>query len=315
MNLTLLALSLASTCVFASADNGTVALDVTPTDTASSSYFPKFDMSKYTSGMSKYTSGMTMPKMPSWEKDDATSTAPKEKKSIRKNLASAYQNVSASAAKAKEDLDKSEFTKSLATNWNKTKDYTERAAVLAGTKTIHSAVKAGNLEEVKRLISLGANPNKLNITTNHAPIHLAVKNCNIPMIEYLISVGADCNVRGGVQYRTPLHYSIDNCCDGNSTAVIEKLLSTGGLNLEITDFDGSTALSLAIKKDKEDYVKLLLEAGARILNVPNSQNENIKSMITEKFLKEIRPSASSLSSEIEISSDLATATANAVNIV
>lgn len=321
MNLSLLALSLASAGVFASETTSTVpptpinVVEQKPTKTSPWSMsgmkmptmpnmsIPKVDMSNIKSGMS----GM---KMPTWmhsssakKNDDVDTITPKEKNSIRSQL-----------SQARKDINDSRMAKGAGAYWKSMKESTARnaeiAAIQSGTKTIHSAVKAKNVAEVERLLALGANVNKVNVTSNHAPIHLAVKNCDNQMLTALIQNGANVNVRGGVHYRTPLHYAIEHCgcvdncanVDGDGgvssnnvqcSNIIKTLLSCEDRDLEIMDYHDNTPLALAIRKGNVECVRALIDAGALTLKVPTSDNIDIQKLVTEKVAEEImeRPSA------------------------
>lgn len=96
---------------------------------------------------------------------------------------------------------------------------------LNGEYPLHWAVRSGNLENVKALVSYGANPNALDHYGNSV-LHFAVEVGCYEIVKYLI---VDCKVRA-----------------------------------ELVNKDGDTPLSIACREKFFNIVKLLLENSASV---------------------------------------------------
>jgi len=109
-----------------------------------------------------------------------------------------------------------------------------------GETPLHQAVLAGNLEEVKKLVSSGADVNALYIDEatpdEGTALLLAVKNDDHDIVAYLLENGA---------------------------------------NIEIKDVNGLTALHLAVVADRKDITELLLSKGANIKATDNSKRTTL----------------------------------------
>ena len=70
-------------------------------------------------------------------------------------------------------------------------------------KSLHEAAADGDIEQVKLLISKGADINSKDKGGN-IPLHYAVKAGKIEVVQLLIEAGADINVKDN-RDRTPLH--------------------------------------------------------------------------------------------------------------
>ncbi len=120
------------------------------------------------------------------------------------------------------------------------------------------ASKAGNLKEVKKLISAGANVNaKVEDGDEYGATALmyAITNCNLGIIKELIKRGADiyspidCNY-----YKYPIEVALSNKCG------IEELLKAG-VSANLRSYESNKTL-LELASDP-DVVQILLKYGAK----------------------------------------------------
>eukprot|EP01112_Ceratiomyxa_fruticulosa_P002612 TRINITY_DN1275_c0_g1_i2.p1 TRINITY_DN1275_c0_g1~~TRINITY_DN1275_c0_g1_i2.p1 ORF type:complete len:292 (+),score=59.45 TRINITY_DN1275_c0_g1_i2:285-1160(+) len=125
------------------------------------------------------------------------------------------------------------------------------------------AVNDGHLEVFKELLKRGANINKTN-TNDATPLDLAIKFKHTVIINELLNhPKLDINVKAkwGTFLITALR------CEDVKTAM--KLIEKG-INVELTDASGCTALHWAAYNNQLEVVRALLKAGAS----PNCQDVN-----------------------------------------
>jgi ankyrin repeat protein len=159
-----------------------------------------------------------------------------------------------------------------------------------GNSFLHLAVRAGNADTVKFLVSKGANVNikdiygqtplqiaalsdnaeiviqlvsngaEINIKNSigKTPLHDAVYLGHFQIVKYLISQGAEINAKN-IRNRTPLHVAvIDN------KAEISKYLITKGAEVNAKDGDGKSALHYAADNENLELIKSLVSSGANV---------------------------------------------------
>ncbi|CAN8071618.1 unnamed protein product [Agarophyton chilense] len=163
----------------------------------------------------------------------------------------------------------------------------------AGNTLLHHCIIEKQIEPTRKLLSLGADPNKTN-DDGVAPLHLACSNGSAEMVQVLLEGGANANVVRG-DGLTPLHVACDsghggvarvllehNCSVDNvvpqggrysgftpvmfaarlgNAEIINMLINKGG-SLDFAKADGFTALHLAALNGNTTSCKLLVEAGA-----------------------------------------------------
>eukprot|EP00178_Gracilaria_changii_P005447 TRINITY_DN1897_c0_g1_i1.p1 TRINITY_DN1897_c0_g1~~TRINITY_DN1897_c0_g1_i1.p1 ORF type:complete len:1019 (-),score=148.56 TRINITY_DN1897_c0_g1_i1:8974-12030(-) len=163
----------------------------------------------------------------------------------------------------------------------------------AGNTLLHHCVIQRQVEPTRKLLSLGADPNK----TNHdgvAPLHLICSNGSGEMARVLLEGGANANVVRG-DGLTPLHIACDSGHEGVAKILLEhncdvdKVVPQGGrysgftpmmfaarlgnaeivgmlistkASLDFAKADGFTALHLAALNGNTMSCKLLVEGGA-----------------------------------------------------
>jgi len=131
---------------------------------------------------------------------------------------------------------------------------------------LHQAAADGDIEQVKSLISNGANVNEKD-KDDQTALNLAVRSGHKAMVELLIARGADVNGKG--QYNAvPLH---EAAWAGNKK--IAELLIQKGANVNAKDKTGYQPLYYAIWKKDLDTAKILIGSGADIHNVKKGQRD------------------------------------------
>jgi len=126
----------------------------------------------------------------------------------------------------------------------------------AFTQSLHQAVVDGNVEQVKRLISKGADVHAKN-RMGWTPLHTAVRNQKKTIAEFLIDKGADINGKDS-SGQTPLHFAVDT-----GQRDMAELLIAKGADINAVSGRGENALSLAKKRGRTEIVDFLLKHGAK----------------------------------------------------
>ena len=128
------------------------------------------------------------------------------------------------------------------------------------TKTLHEAAAAGDIEQVKLLISKGADvdaKDKLGRTA----LHCASEKGHAEVAKLLISQGADVNAMDR-NLAKPLHYAVMR----GEKQTVELLLSKGA-DINAKNRDGRTPLFEAMKSSaagRKEVVELLASKGAKV---------------------------------------------------
>lgn len=136
-----------------------------------------------------------------------------------------------------------------------------------GRTLLHRMVTAGELDNVKDILSKGA---KLDIQDNddNQPLHLATIGNYPHIIKYLLKSGAKMNAKG-VNGKTPVHLAL-----GLPKAL--RTLLCANPNLSTSDNDGDTALHVELRRNSNKrpkdggIVAKLLRCGANV----NSMNHS-----------------------------------------
>ncbi len=125
------------------------------------------------------------------------------------------------------------------------------------TKSLHKAAADGDIEQVKLLISKGADINAKDEKKN-TPLHYAVKSGAMKLVQLLVEAGADVNAKDK-RGHSPLYYTIRE--KDLDTA---KLLIVRGADVNAKDKQGLTALHSAALGGLKDIAELLLAHGADV---------------------------------------------------
>ncbi len=129
-----------------------------------------------------------------------------------------------------------------------------RFDVLPPVEALHAAVRAGNLDEVKRLVLSGVDPNGRD-ALGSTPVLDAAWSGNTSILTFLISRGADVNAAHREAGSTPLFYAV---LTGHTEAV--KLLLAAGARVNTKTRGGQTVLHLASARGNAAIAQALLAA-------------------------------------------------------
>jgi ankyrin repeat protein len=127
-----------------------------------------------------------------------------------------------------------------------------------GNTLLWEASLAENYEIVDLLIQNGANVYAEN-NTGITPFHLVAARGNPRLVRPFLASGADINGRNRFQ-ETPLHVAVRE----NNQAIVQLLLSYPGIEVNLLDEDGHTALDLCDIEPKRAPMEItLIAAGAK----------------------------------------------------
>lgn len=123
------------------------------------------------------------------------------------------------------------------------------------SQNLHQAIVSGDIEQVKTILSKGANINERN-RLGGTPLHTALINKKNEIAELLISKNPDFNIRDN-HGRTPLFLAIET-----DQKKIAELLLTKNVDVNAVARMGQNALTLARSKGDAELVALLQKHGA-----------------------------------------------------
>jgi len=159
------------------------------------------------------------------------------------------------------------------------------------TKNLHQAIVGGDIEQVKTLLSNGANINEIN-RLGGTPLHTALINKKQAIAELLISKSPDLNVKDN-HGRTPLFLAIET-----DQKKIAELLLTKNVDVNAVARMGQNALTLARSKGDTELVALLQKHGAEepVLNMegdmyPGSRGGASRGTSGADSMSRVRPRA------------------------
>ena len=124
-----------------------------------------------------------------------------------------------------------------------------------GNALLHLAVQTDDPSIVGILIERGVYINASNLAGETA-LHLAIKRdlVNLEIVQMLIGAGANPNARTQSGGFTPLRLAVQR----NADELVKILLSAKDIKVDIADDGGNTALHWAINKQNKTIIKLLL---------------------------------------------------------
>jgi ankyrin repeat protein len=126
-----------------------------------------------------------------------------------------------------------------------------------GQTPIQIAAHSDNLEIVTQLVSNGAEINIKNFI-GQTPLYAAVYNEQLQIVKYLISQGAEINTKD-TKGKTPLHDAVIY-----NKVEISKYLITNGAELNAKDGDGKSSLHYTVINKNLELIKSLVSGGANV---------------------------------------------------
>ncbi len=132
------------------------------------------------------------------------------------------------------------------------------SARVGSAAPIHDAAKAGNVDEVRRLLDADSGLIGAWDTLQWTPLHYAAHDCRREVVELLIAKGANVNAKD-VLGRTPLYVAASH---GDKEVV--ELLIAGGANVDQGDDTNMTPLQWAAWSGDTEIIELLIAHGANV---------------------------------------------------
>jgi ankyrin repeat protein len=135
-----------------------------------------------------------------------------------------------------------------------------------GRLPIHTACFEGKLDIVKYLLKKGATVSDRDTSYQLTPLHFAAWNGHIDVAKYLLSKKADLNARER-DNETPLYYAAAL----GRLPMIEFLVSRGADVNDTLSRVGNTVVSLALDRRQPEATKLLIRLGGPVKISPRSE--------------------------------------------
>jgi ankyrin repeat protein len=127
---------------------------------------------------------------------------------------------------------------------------------------LHEAARCGDLEEVKRLLQAGSQPNEFD-DLGKTPLHYAAAGAHLEVVRLLLASGAEINAHDErVIGNTPLREVADRC-----SYEVAKILIDAGADPTIPGWMQITALHKARDRKRPEGLRvrqLLEDAAARL---------------------------------------------------
>ena len=133
------------------------------------------------------------------------------------------------------------------------------------TPLMCACLEGGRLDNIKRLLELGADIQQLEFNDGWSPLHFAARDSSPEIIEYLLSLGMTVNMtdKSG---QTPLMCA---CYKGGRLDNIKRLLELGA-DIQQLDYDGWSALHFAAGDSSPEIIEYLLSLGMTVNMITNS---------------------------------------------
>lgn len=151
----------------------------------------------------------------------------------------------------------------------------ELVKTTALTKLFVAALDDENIDMVKAIISQGCDVNTL-LDSGHSALSWAVGIRNIELIKVLLELGADPNqsISWCQDDQTPFDSAIIRMKDGNDTEVVDMLLATGRCKINVGRDPSSTPFSFVLQQSKKWEFGLAEVLGIRMLDSIKDINED-----------------------------------------
>ena len=128
------------------------------------------------------------------------------------------------------------------------------------TPLMCACYKGGRLDNIKRLLELGADIQQLGFNDGWSALHFAAKDSSPQIIEYLLSLGMTVNMTSKTG-QTPLMCA---CYKGGRLDNIKRLLELGADIQQLGFNDGWSALHFAAKDSSPEIIEYLLSLGMTV---------------------------------------------------
>ena len=125
---------------------------------------------------------------------------------------------------------------------------------------LYFAAQGGHLDIAELLLESGADPNAQ--SEWGTPLHIAARRGNIGVVSILLRSGADPNSKGGELNNTPLH----EAAFAGATE-IGRLLVDQGANPNVRNNEFEPPVHLAMERSRLKFAEMLRDAGARPIDV------------------------------------------------
>jgi ankyrin repeat protein len=116
-----------------------------------------------------------------------------------------------------------------------------------------------DIDMLQFLVNEGANVNVKSLDTSHTPLGLAAKSGNIEKVKFLLAVGADPNFQDSERYSSLIHAALTQS-HKNRKQLFKILLNAGANPNVVTDY-GESALNIVSRFADFECIKILIQAG------------------------------------------------------
>lgn len=150
------------------------------------------------------------------------------------------------------------------------------------------AIQNGNVDAVKLLIEQGADADRLD-KNGYGPIHYAAYGSNCEIMSILIDMKADVNTQTKTKMLTALHIA---AYEGHMNVLDILIDNTIGIDVDILDRDGRSAIHYAAQGNRLDVLEFLADYADMDVNIPDrhgclpinlTTNPNIQTAILKRL--------------------------------
>ncbi|XP_055954510.1 putative ankyrin repeat protein RF_0381 [Patella vulgata] len=142
-------------------------------------------------------------------------------------------------------------------------------------KLLCTAINAEDYESASMLIEHGINVNTVGGNGDN-PLALASEKVKLELVKLLTTKDCDINhqnLRGETALHKAIEGSIHHTYYHDKEKIIQTLLLQNGMNVNLSDVDGRTALTMAVRNGERSITEDLLKAGADIDHCDTSRHQ------------------------------------------